>query len=81
MKHLFLFTAAISVMILVGCSGTESMEADMDDYCACRHEMHLDDTKWKECAEIMVEITRKYEFDPDASDYIQQRIRECPYGN
>lgn len=65
----------VVLLTLAGCE-TRSLEADMDAYCECmsNYETMVD---FKECIRKMDEIVQHYEYDPEAPEYIQERIKEC----
>ena len=75
--YFFLFTI---LLLLAGCQD-QTLEEELSEYCDCRHQLHIDDSKLKECAEMMGELLDKYAYDPEAVDYIETRIQECTYGN
>lgn len=61
------------ILLLAGCSN-DTLEKDMDNYCNC---LESSSRLGQSCAQIMEEIVKKYEFDPEAPAYISQRIKEC----
>lgn len=70
---LFLFLLAIG---LNSCQ-SQSVEADMDEWCACEKEA-IDNVDHKSvCNELMTDITRKYEFDPKAVETIREKAAAC----
>jgi hypothetical protein len=52
-----------------------TVEEDMNAYCDCisQHGGLMNE----ECADLAKEITRKYEYDPEAVETIEQSIRNC----
>lgn len=62
-------------MLLLGCEN-RTLEKDMDEYCSCMQQYETMDD-YKKCLRMMDSIVQEYEFDPEASSYIRQRIKEC----
>ncbi len=65
----------ISFMLFSCSHGT--VETEMEDWCACQQEAKTNPSKKTECAEMMTDIARKYEFDPEAVVEIQTKVLEC----
>lgn len=68
--------------LLMACSTlssceTKSVDEDMNEYCNCVRDAAKNERKFKECQDKMIEISLKYEFDPEAVEVIQNRVSEC----
>lgn len=50
-----------------------SVNEDMDAYCNCIKENEPD------CHEMVKKIVDKYQFDPEASKVIEERIKDCTH--
>ncbi len=75
MRTRVLLPFSLSVLMsAVACQDT-TVEQDMEAYCECvkRHQSSLDD----ECVGMANNIVQKYEFDAEASEYIQKSIKGC----
>lgn len=62
--------------VFTACNGNE-VERDMDEWCACEHQAKNDPARHETCVELMLEISKKYEFDPEAVETIQEKALEC----
>lgn len=56
---------------------SESLDTEMQLWCTCEQQAKTNASKKGECTEMMKDITRKYEFDPEAVVKIQTKILEC----
>jgi hypothetical protein len=65
-----------SLLILSSC-GTADVEGDMKEWCSCWKEPKPDHQKSKLCMEMLEEINKKYEFNPEAGEIVVQRMMEC----
>lgn len=70
------FFIFLTTLAVASC-GNEALERDMDRWCECSREAKKDLTKNDDCVEIMMEIVKKYEFDPSAVKIIEERALEC----
>ena len=64
----------IAALLMVGCS-TTTVEEEVHDYCTCVSEKG--DSNDPECVKKADAILLKYEFDPEASQYIEKEIEKC----
>jgi DNA repair ATPase RecN len=76
MKYFFvLFQIPFYACMMLSCSSS-AIEADMDEYCECISSAQ-NDVEMLKCAEQARDISEKYEFDPEAADYIKKRVQDC----
>lgn len=71
-NYLFL---ALSLLLLA--CNQKSVEQEMDEYCSCQTKHRATDNDFKECNNMMREISKKYEFDPEAASAIQEKLKNC----
>ncbi len=74
MNKIYLFLA-LSLLVLA-CK-QKSVEQEMDEYCSCKQKHRDTDNDFRECNQMMTEISEKYEYDPGAADFIRERLKTC----
>ena len=62
----------LSILIISTACGSSTIKEDMDAYCDCMQQKDI-----TLCNEMKNELIKKYEFDPEASSYIVERLRDC----
>ena len=72
-KYLALGIGAL-FLFCISCEQT-TVEEDMNAYCDCVEKNG--GLMNEECVEIAEQMTLKYEYDPEASDYIEKSMRNC----
>ncbi|MCE3295356.1 MAG: hypothetical protein K0R65_1070 [Crocinitomicaceae bacterium] len=74
MNKIYLFLA-LSLLVLA--CNQKTVEQEMDEYCSCKQTHRQTDQDFKECNNMIQAISEKYEFDPGAADFIQERLKTC----
>lgn len=66
------------VLILCGLSSCEqkSIEQEVDEYCDCAKDAS-NESENQVCREQLQEILDKYAFDPEATELIEKRLKDC----
>lgn len=62
--------------VFQACSDNQ-VEADMERWCDCQQKAREDASGQEACVEMMLEISDKYSFDPEAIKTIQEKAVEC----
>jgi hypothetical protein len=73
--HKYYHFLALSLLLLA--CNQKTVEQEMDEYCACRKEHRESDNDFSTCSAMMEEISRKYEFDPEAALVIREKLKAC----
>ena len=69
-------TIVFAGTVFTACNGNE-VEQDMDEWCDCQQKAKNDAAHHEVCVDLMLQISRKYEFDPEAVETIQEKALEC----
>jgi DNA repair ATPase RecN len=62
--------------VLSSCNNP-SVEQDVERYCECRNTLENNLKPVTACSQILKEIIDKYEFDPEASEIITEKVKNC----
>jgi hypothetical protein len=62
--------------VLTACNGSD-VEQDMAAWCDCQQKAKTDESQRETCVELMLKISDKYEFEPEAVQTIQEKAIEC----
>jgi hypothetical protein len=68
--------ALILCLLIYSCS-TKTIQEELDDWCNCEKKANEDVSILDSCNQIMIDISLKYEFDPEAVPVIQQKVKKC----
>jgi hypothetical protein len=62
--------------VFTACNGND-VEQDMAAWCNCQQNAKTDESQRETCVELMLKISDKYQFDPEAVQTIQEKAIEC----
>lgn len=60
-------------LLLVSCEDFH-IEKDAEAFCSCRR-LNLEDPS--SCNKLLDSLNREYQFDPESTEYLYQKIEEC----
>lgn len=63
--------------LLFSCAQADTLDAEMQQWCECEQAAANNVSQKHRCDQIKKDITRKYEFDPQAAVKIQTKVLEC----
>ncbi len=64
---------AFSIGAMASCT---TVEEDVQKYCDCVEEVESG-FEMRKCIEIANDIWEKYQYDPEASEYIEENLKDC----
>ena len=67
----------VSVLFSSSSCTDKVLEEELDTWCNCIQEHQPNGQGDPECQELMIEMSKKYEYDPGAVEIIQKRAAEC----
>ena len=71
------FSKALILGLLICSCSTKTIEQELDDWCNCEKKAIEDVSILDSCNQMMIDISLKYEFDPEAAPIIQQKVKQC----
>lgn len=74
MKKIF---PLLFILFLIGACSDDTLEAEVDIYCSCMQQANRGECDKRKCVELLDEINETYEFDPEAGEYIVERMKDC----
>jgi len=75
-KYKNYINALILGLLLSSCS-TKTIEDELTDWCNCEKQAVDDVTILDSCNQMMIEISQKYEYEPEAVPVIQKTVKNC----
>lgn len=76
-NSIFSILSLLTLIIFGTSCEHKTVEEDMNDYCECLDAVRNGEKDFKICQDIMIDISTKYEFDPEAVETIRNKAAEC----
>jgi hypothetical protein len=73
LNYVLIFLISCSI---ISCNDT-SIEQEMKEWCNCEIKALENILILDSCNQLMIDISKKYEFDPDAIPKIRKGVKEC----
>lgn len=63
--------------LLVASCTTKTIEQELDEWCNCEQSALENTAVLDSCNQLMIDISQKYEFDPEVVPLIQKSVKNC----
>lgn len=77
LKNLKKYINALILGLLVASCSTKTIEEELEDWCNCEKQALENTTILDSCNQLMIDVSQKYEFDPEAVSAIQKSVKNC----
>lgn len=64
------------IQILFSCT-SNNIQNELDSWCKCEKEASENPSILDSCNQIMIDISIKYEFDPESVPLIRKKVKNC----
>lgn len=77
LKNIKIYINTLILGLLLSSCSTKTVEEELNDWCNCEKQATNDVSILDSCNQMMIEISQKYEYDPEAVPVIQKSVKNC----